>query len=49
LQVWLTGLVTGKIGSGVASSGFKHAAILVVVAIVLMVFTGFFTNAFTLG
>ena len=49
LQVWLTGLVTGKIGSGVASSGFKHAAILVIVALVLMVFTGYFTNALTFG
>ncbi len=44
LQSFLTGLVTGKISTGVASSGFKHAAILVAVAIVLMVVVGFFTS-----
>ena len=49
LQSFLTGLVTGKIGSGVASSGFKHAAILVVLAIVLMVLLGYFTTPFAFG
>jgi flagellar protein FlaJ len=33
LQAYLTGIVTGKIGSGTTSSGFKHAAILVVLAV----------------
>lgn len=49
LQTFLTGLVTGKIGSGVASGGFKHAAILVAVAIALMVLLGVFTTPFTFG
>ncbi len=45
LQSFLTGLVTGKISTGVASAGFKHAAILVAIAIALMVVTGFFTSS----
>ncbi len=49
LQTFLTGLVTGKISSGVASGGFKHAAILVAIAIVLMVLLGVFTTPFTFG
>ena len=47
LQTWLTGLVTGKISSGVLSTGFKHATILVVAAIVLMLLMGYFTMPFT--
>lgn len=46
LQVWLTGLVTGKISSGTLSSGFKHATILVIAAIVLMVFSGYMSMPF---
>jgi len=49
LQSFLTGLVTGKISSGVTSSGFKHGAILVVVAIVLMVLMGGLTAPITFG
>ena len=49
LQAYLTGLVTGKIGTGVASSGFKHAAILVVLAVGLMTITGYLTAPFQLG
>jgi flagellar protein FlaJ len=49
LQTFLTGLVTGKIGSGVASAGFKHAAILVAVAIVLMVIMGYFSTPLMFG
>ena len=49
LQSFLTGIVTGKIGSGVASSGFKHAAILVTLAIVLMVVMGYFTTPMSFG
>jgi flagellar protein FlaJ len=46
LQVWLTGLVTGKISSGTLSSGFQHATILVIAAIVLMVFSGYLSLPF---
>jgi flagellar protein FlaJ len=49
VQAFLTGLVTGKISSGVTSSGFKHGAILVIVAIVLMVVMGIFTTPITFG
>jgi flagellar protein FlaJ len=49
LQAFLTGLVTGKISSGVTSSGFKHGCILIVVAIVLMVVMGLFTTPITFG
>jgi flagellar protein FlaJ len=49
LQAYLTGLVTGKIGTGIASSGFKHAAILVVLAVGLMTITGYLTAPFQLG
>jgi flagellar protein FlaJ len=49
LQAYLAGLVTGKIGTGVASSGFKHSVILVIIAIVLMVVSGFFVTPFQFG
>jgi flagellar protein FlaJ len=35
-QVFFIGLVTGKIGSGETSAGFKHAAILIAVALILL-------------
>ena len=35
-QIFFTGLVTGKIGSGETSAGFKHAAILIAVALILL-------------
>jgi flagellar protein FlaJ len=37
LQVYLTGLVTGKISSGTLSTGFKHATILTFAALVITV------------
>jgi flagellar protein FlaJ len=49
LQAYLTGLVTGKIGTGAASSGFKHAVILVLLAVGLMTITGYLTAPFQLG
>lgn len=49
LQAYLAGLVTGKIGTGIASSGFKHSVILVIIAIVLMVVSGFFVTPFQFG
>ncbi len=35
-QVFFIGLVAGKIGSGETSAGFKHAAILIAVALILL-------------
>jgi len=49
LQSFLTGLVTGKISTGQTSAGFKHAALLVVLGIVLMVVIGSFSNVLTKG
>ena len=49
LQSFLTGLVTGKISTGQTSAGFKHAALLVVLGIVLMVVIGMFSNLLTIG
>lgn len=47
LQAYLTGLVTGKITSGLLSTGFKHAVILTIAAVVLMVVMNFFTITVT--
>jgi flagellar protein FlaJ len=47
LQAYLTGLVTGKISSGTLSTGFKHAIILVVAAIVLILLSNYLTIPFT--
>lgn len=49
LQAFLTGLVSGKISTGQTSAGFKHAALLVVLGIVLMVVIGVFSNIITVG
>ncbi|HEY9753688.1 MAG TPA: type II secretion system F family protein [Oculatellaceae cyanobacterium] len=49
LQAFLTGLVSGKISTGQTSSGFKHAALLVVLGIVLMAVIGVFSNLLTIG
>jgi flagellar protein FlaJ len=46
LQVYLTGLVTGKISSGTLSTGFKHATILVAIAIVMMLVSGYISIPF---
>lgn len=37
LQVFFTGLVTGKINTGTLSNGFKHSAILVLLCLVIMI------------
>ncbi|MEM2103669.1 MAG: type II secretion system F family protein [Candidatus Bathyarchaeia archaeon] len=47
LQAYLTGLVTGKISSGILSTGFKHAVILTIAAVVLMLLMNYFTIPFT--
>jgi flagellar protein FlaJ len=49
LQSFLTGLVTGKISTGQASSGFKHAALLVILGIILMVVIGQFSGLLNVG
>lgn len=36
LQAYLTGLVTGKISSGILSNGFRHALVLVAAAVITM-------------
>lgn len=46
LQAYLTGLVTGKLSSGLISQGFKHAIILVVAAIALMPLAGLVSMPF---
>jgi flagellar protein FlaJ len=46
LQAYLTGLVTGKISSGNLSTGFKHAAILAALTMVLSLLTNYFTLPF---
>lgn len=40
VQTFFVGLVTGKISSGETSAGFKHAAILMIVALILMPIAG---------
>jgi flagellar protein FlaJ len=49
LQAYLTGLVTGKIGSGTLSNGFKHASILVILGLALIPLTGLITMPFQWG
>ena len=49
LQAFLTGLVSGKISTGQTSAGFKHAVLLVVLGVVLMVIIGVFSNLITVG
>jgi flagellar protein FlaJ len=39
LQIFFTGIVTGKLSSGSASAGFKHALVLVIVGLVLVPIT----------
>jgi flagellar protein FlaJ len=46
LQAFLTGLVTGKMASGTLSSGFKHAIILAAIAIIMLIFSGYFALPF---
>lgn len=47
LQAYLTGLVTGKISSGILSTGFKHAVILTIAAVALMLLMNYVTMPFT--
>jgi len=47
LQAYLTGLVTGKIGSGMLSTGFKHAVVLTIAAVAIMLLMNYFTMPFT--
>jgi flagellar protein FlaJ len=47
LQAYLTGLVTGKISSGILSTGFKHAIVLTAAAVILMLIMNYFTMPFT--
>lgn len=47
LQAYITGLVTGKIGSGFLSSGFKHSIILVISAMALMALSRYLSLPFT--
>jgi flagellar protein FlaJ len=49
LQSFLTGLVTGKICTGQTSAGFKHAALLVALGLVLIVVLGQFSKLLTVG
>lgn len=46
LQAYLTGLVTGKISTGVLSSGFKHAVILSAAALIIMPISSSFSLPF---
>jgi flagellar protein FlaJ len=48
-QVFFIGLVTGKIGSGKTSAGFKHSAILMSVALILLPIAGLLTALFKGG
>jgi flagellar protein FlaJ len=36
VQIFFTGIVTGKLGNGKASAGFKHSVILIVIAVALV-------------
>lgn len=45
LQVFFIGIVTGKVSSGETSAGFKHAAILVTLALIMMPIAGLLTSS----
>jgi len=47
--VFFTGLVTGKLSSGITSSGFKHSLILMVLGIVLIPLAAYLTLPFAGG
>jgi len=49
VQVFFTGLVTGKLSSGVTSQGFKHSLVLTVLGIVLIPVAAYLTLPFTGG
>ena len=46
LQAYLTGLVTGKISSTTLSTGFKHAVILVIMAVIMLYLSPYFSLPF---
>jgi hypothetical protein len=43
VQTFFIGLVSGKISSGETSAGFKHAVILMIVALALLPLVGYIT------
>jgi flagellar protein FlaJ len=49
LQSFLTGMVTGKLSTGQASSGFKHGVFLVIIGLVIIVLMGLFSNVLSIG
>jgi len=49
VQIFFTGLVTGKLSSGIASSGFKHALILTVIGLILIPVAAYITLPFAGG
>jgi flagellar protein FlaJ len=49
LQAYLTGLVTGKMSSGVLSTGFKHATVLVIMALIIMLLIKYVSIPFSFG
>jgi flagellar protein FlaJ len=49
LQSFLTGMVTGKIGTGQASSGFKHGVFLVTIGLVIVILMGLFSSVLSMG
>ncbi len=49
VQVFFTGLVTGKLSSGITSSGFKHSFVLTVLGLVLIPISGYLTMPFMGG
>jgi len=46
LQSYLTGIVAGKVSAGSVSAGFKHAIILTVITLTLIVFMPYFHKTF---
>jgi flagellar protein FlaJ len=49
MEVFFIGLVTGKLSTGEISAGFKHSAILLVVALIMMPVAGLLTLPFSGG
>jgi archaeal flagellar protein FlaJ len=49
VQVFFTGLVTGKLSSGVTSNGFKHSLVLIILGLVLIPLAAYLTLPFIGG
>jgi archaeal flagellar protein FlaJ len=49
IQIFFTGLVTGKIGTGKTSAGFKHAFILTIIGLALVPIAAYIALPFTGG